>query len=124
MCLESTWSYDGEHTDHVGLESERVRDVARQEDECPGTSTLGLVADVAGDLAFEHVEALVVPVVDVARRLETLAPPSLPGARYCVAPSGSTAFSGSVVMRVLLSPIGRECPLSLSALVRLPVYKQ
>src|ERR671921_2775433 len=62
-----------ELADHVGLDFPRVRDSARREHERAGGRHVGLLADVEGDLALQHVKRLVLPMMEVAWRPWALA---------------------------------------------------
>src|SRR5206468_9028424 len=65
---EVAWFGDQEEPRHLGAHDERVRDVARPEDERAGWCDVGLSVDPDRELTFEDVEPLVLVVVDVERR--------------------------------------------------------
>jgi len=66
--LEPAGGEDEQHADRVVADGgPAVGDVARAEQEVPGAALGDLVADLEPGAALEHVEALVVAVVDVKR---------------------------------------------------------
>jgi hypothetical protein len=59
---------DDQQPGRLALDHPAVLDPSRDEDERPGWRERAPAVHLEGELAFEHVDQLVVPVVDVARR--------------------------------------------------------
>ena len=69
--LEATRCGEQQHPGRPGADHrEAVRDVARAVDEGAGAGVVPLAVDHEGHLAFDHVERLVLAVVDVVGRAE------------------------------------------------------